>query len=320
MEASIAPRGLIADLITPLKSDGSIDGRGLGKLLDRTVPSTQAVLLASPHIGEGENLALDHRIALLEIALAVIRGQAPILIWVTQGTEKETKETILVLRELLLSRKYAGQVFWVDSPLYYHSNRGLPSHFQDLCAIVDQPFILYNDPQLIKGLPNPLKRKNIRTGILKELICIRGITGLIFSGSLDRTHNYQRVCRRRTHFRIYDGDETRFLNHPSMGGVVSAGANLAPKAWQTITRSSLQLTSDQKSYPDYLQQVWELGEYLRNLKDLYQPTPVAIIKGILSDIGIIETAACTFPTQDVEEAKRLVKELMACYGNHSEQG
>lgn len=316
MESIIAPHGLIADLITPLRSDGSIDGRGLGRHLDRLAPSSQAILLASPHAGEGKNLTRDQRLELLEKALVVIRGRIPVLIWISHYTEDKTRDTIVALKNALKRRRYAGPVFWVDSPLYYHSNRGLPAYYRSICSEFNAPFILLNDPELIKGLDKPLKRNNIRTAVLKELTKLENIVGLIFFGSIDRAHNYHRACRRHDHFRVYDGDETRFLEHPSMSGVVSVGANLAPQTWQKITQSSLQLTGDKRSYPDYLRQVWELGVYLRNLKDLYQQMPVAVIKEILSDMGVIESSTCTFPTENWEEPERRIKELMARYGDY----
>jgi dihydrodipicolinate synthase/N-acetylneuraminate lyase len=311
MEALIAPRGLIVDLITPLKNNGSIDGRGLGRLLDRSIPHARAILLAGPVGGEGKNLELDQRLELVEKALVVIRGRVPILIWITGDTEEKTRKTLLTNKKLLEKKSYQGQVFWMDTPLYYHSNRGLPDYCEDLCSMVDQPFILHNDPELIKELARPIKRHNIRTSIFKELTYIEKMVGLVFNGSLDRAHNYQRASRRRSNFRIYDGDETHFLDHPSTSGVVSLGANLTPKPWQKITGSSLNLTGDQKDYPDSLKQVWESGGYLRSLRDIYHQMPVPIVKGLLADMGIIETPTCAFPAEIPEEPKRRVKELMA---------
>lgn len=316
MEALTAPRGLIVDLITPLTRDGSIDGRGLGRHLDRVAPHAQALLLASPYTGEGKNLVLDQRLELLEKALVVIRARLPILMWVTRETEEDTEETLLGLKKVLERRKYTGEVFWVDTPLYYHSNRGLPAYYQDLCAKVNEPFILHNDPEFIRGLARPLKRNNIRTAILKELTSLKPMVGLIFSGSLDRAHNYQRACHTRANFRIYDGDESHFLEHPSMSGTVSVGANLAPGAWQKITDSSLGLTGEQENYPDHLQQIWDLGMYLRDLRDIYQQMPMALIKEALSDMGIIETPTSTFPIENVEMQKGRLKELMARHGDY----
>jgi len=146
-------------------------------------------------------------------------------------------------------------------PLSYHSNRGLPDYYRELQTIVTVPLVLHNDPGCVH-ITRTFKRHNIRTAVLKELVRIEGIAGLIFSGSLERAHHYQRACRGRKDFRIYDGDEKRFLEHPSMGGVVSVGANLAPGAWERITQSSIQLHAHRENYPDRLQQIWESGDYL----------------------------------------------------------
>ncbi len=312
MESLSTPKGLIVDLITPLKNNGAIDGRGLERLLAHVGPHVQAVLLAGPNMGEGKNLEPHQRLELLEKAMDIVRSNPiPIMIWVSRDTTEKTKDTILALKRKIKTENYAGQVFFVDTPLYYHSNRGLPALYKDICSTIDVPIILHNDPEFIKRAGSHLKRNNIRTAILKELVSgNNNILGMVFSGALDRAHNYNLACRGRSSFSIYDGDETRFLDHPSISGLVSAGANLAPVAWQKIIRSSLHLSVDNKKYPDHLRQIWELGNYLRNLKDIYQRTPVTIIKEVLADMGIIETPAGTLPVVDVEQEKNKAKELM----------
>ena len=114
MEVLPSPRGLIVDLITPLKKSGDIDGRGLGRHLDRVLPHVQALLLASPHTGEGKNLDPSQRDELLEKALVVVRGQVPIFIWITHSTEEETKESLRLFKNRLERRKYRGQIFWTS--------------------------------------------------------------------------------------------------------------------------------------------------------------------------------------------------------------
>jgi len=311
----IAPRGLIVEPITPLTNDGSIDGQGLKKLLARLIPFSQGLFLSSPCMGEGKTLSAEQRVELFEEALVTIRGRVPLLFWITRDTEKDTRETLLALREILRKSSYPGEVLWVDSPLFYHSNRGLPAYYQNLCSLVSEPLVLHNDPELIRGLTKPFKRQNIRTAILKELASLPSMVGLIFLGSLDRAYNYQRACRTSAHFRIYDGDELQFLDHPSMGGVVSRGANLAPKTWQEITEASLQLRGDQKYDPEYLSTTWQRGQYLRDLVDLYGQTPVALIKQVLWDLGIIQTCFCTRPADHMEEAKERIKEMLDRYGD-----
>jgi dihydrodipicolinate synthase/N-acetylneuraminate lyase len=316
MKAITAPRGLIVDLITPFKRDGSIDGRGLGRLLNRVLPHADAVLLSSPKAGEGLNLDQIQRRELLEKAAVVIREKIPILIWVTRETEEDTKETIRALKRGLDKRRYKGPVFWVDAPLYYHSNRGLKSLYHDLCATHREPFILYNDPTLIVELGLPLKRKNIRTAILKELVTMERIVGLVYLGSIDRTHNYQRASRTCSHFRIYDGEESRFLDHPSLSGIISVGANLAPSAWKEITRSSLGLQVNRNNYTEDLRQILRLGRYVRDLMDLYATRPVLLIKALLSEMDIVEPPGDKSGSREVDEIKGRTRELMTENGDY----
>jgi len=58
MEVNKAPKGLIVDLITPLDDKGDIDDDGLDSLLKNVLPHADAVLLASPQMGEGSGLGL----------------------------------------------------------------------------------------------------------------------------------------------------------------------------------------------------------------------------------------------------------------------
>ena len=316
MAVSSPPRGLIIDVITPLKRGGDIDGRGLGKHLDRILPHAQALLLSSPHIGEGLYLTTEQKEELLEKALVVVRGQVPILFWITGDTGEKTEKTLLILKKRLGARYYTGPVFWADTPLYYHSNRGLPLHYRNLSTMVKEPFVLQNNPELIKTPAAPFKRHNIRTSILKELVRIENISSMVFLGSLDRAHNYRKAVRSRTEFRFYDGDEANFLGHPSRSGVVSVGANLSPRAWQRVTAASLGLDGNRKDYPDHLQQIWELGEYLHRLKDHYERSGVALIKEVLSETGIIADPVCSFKAETLSEETERLKELMKDFGDY----
>jgi dihydrodipicolinate synthase/N-acetylneuraminate lyase len=310
MEASRLPRGLIVDLITPLTRDGGIDGRGLGRQLDRILAHTQGLLISSPYMGEGNLLKTEQRQELFEKCLVVVRGRSPIFMWISGDTDERTREILLSLKKIKEIRKYNGPVFWVDTPLYYHSNRGLPRHYQGMVSLVEEPIILHNDPALINALDTPFKRKNIRTGILKELSLISGIKGLIFLGPLDRAYNYQKAVRARTDFRIYDGDESYFLRHPSLSGVISRGANLTPRGWQKITSSSLNLKGSQGEYPDYLKQVWEAGVYLNKLKDIYSNHGPSFLRLVLRDMGVIEGPGLDKGLRDMSGEIKTVRVLM----------
>lgn len=310
MDAPKSPKGLIIDLITPLDKVGGIDGRGLGKHLDLLISHAQALLLASPYAGEGQYLARELMEELLEKSLVVVQGRIPVLIWISGETEEKTRINLISLKKILVKRRYNGPIIWVDTPLFYHSNRGLYKFYRDISSITQHPIILHNDPELIRQLPKPLKRNNIRTRILKELILIDNLQGLIYAGPLERFYNYGRAIKWRRDFRLYDGDESRFLRHPSLSGVVSAGSNLVPRVWQKITSASLSMDNDKYKYPDSLKQVWEMGSFLEKIKNIYHKNAAPIIKQYLSDTGVIESPRSALEPDDIEGAVTRLKELM----------
>ncbi len=309
MEDFNPPKGLIVDLITPLMEDGSIDGRGLGQHLDSLIPHVQGVLISGPSTGEGSGLSIEQKVDLFDKTLVVVRGEVPVLAWITGKSPEGTIEILENLRKQKHMRKYNGAVFWVDAPLYYHSNRGLSEYYSDLCSRIDEPLILHNDPALIQSLDRSLKRKNIRTGILKEVVLNKRIQGLIFSGSLDRAYNYRKAVRNRSNFKIYDGDESRFLDHPGNNGVISIGANIACTDWAKITRLSIDPENENR-YPDQQKQIWEAWSYLSYLKTLYSKNSSDVIKKVLEERGIIK-GPVRCEDEGISEAVRKIIEIGA---------
>jgi dihydrodipicolinate synthase/N-acetylneuraminate lyase len=160
-------------------------------------------------------------------------------------------------------------------------------------------------------LEKPLKRCNIRTSILKNVAEIGKIKALIFYGSLTRVNNYQKAINRRPEFRIYDGDEDRFLEYPSMSGVLSAGANIAPQIWSNVTRASLGMLEEDREKRDYLHQIWEMGKLLKDLKKMYIPNPVWTVKKSLVDLNIIGFHTCTSVTQPFYEKDNILAEFIS---------
>ena len=309
MAAWTLPRGLVVDLITPLRTDGTIDRQDLQTLLHRALPSAQAVLLAGPQGGEGRHLTTEQREILLKESLSIVRGRVPVFIWVTQETAAATRAGLERLESIVRETDDQAPVCFVDTPLLYHSNRGLPAYYRDWPS--RRPVVLFNDPDFAGGQGRPLKRSNIRTHILRELADIDGIVGLFFLGAPERARNYQRAVRRRPDFRLYDGDEASFLTHPSMGGVVSLGANLDPVTWGRVTAASLHPAAGREVVPDSLRQRWQAGQYLRALAETYSGAPVTLIKTLLAQAGVIRHAA---PDVADPRAVARLRDLVERYG------
>ena len=100
-----------------------------------------------------------------------------------------------------------------------------------------------------------------------------------------------------------------------MSGVVSAGANLAPKAWRKITEASLNLTDSRQEYPDKLQQIWDTGLYLQKLLETYSPFPVPVIKTALSKMGVVENAEKPVGVENLKPQLTRIEEAMKAHGD-----
>ena len=275
------PKGLIVALITPLNQEGRVEWESLRRLIDRVVPYCDALMIGEGLIGEGLSLPNPLRLELLQVSAEMVAGEKPLFLCPTAGTTEETGHNIAVLTQALKNYPAQGSLFWVDIPLWYHSNRKLPQFYEEWGKYTPYPILLHNHPLLIGKRNLSLKRTNIRTAVLKRLAENEQIVGLIQSGDLKRTIHYQRAVRARRDFRFYDGDESNFLNSPSSSGVVSGGANLLPSEWSEIVTASLNMSEDRARNLLILQQ----SRKLRELSQVMQKKPAQILKMALHRLG-----------------------------------
>jgi dihydrodipicolinate synthase/N-acetylneuraminate lyase len=300
MATNPLPRGLIVDLVTPFLKNGDIDAKGLERHINDMMPFVQAIFISSPGMGEGANLSPEQREELFHQTLLIVQSRLPVLVWISAPALEETETMLLSLRKRIATLGYAGPVFWVDTPLYYHSNRGLEAAYERMSSMVEEPFVLVNDPEFVKTKDQSFKRLNIRTSILKDLASKEKIKGLIFSGSLERAFNYRKAVRSNPDFMIYDGDESQFLEHPNLNGILSRGANLAPVAWKIVTSSSLNLGGNAEDYPDRIRQVLEAGRYLNDLMDIYNRHNADFFRQVLTRTGIFDEQMQPSGSEDVK--------------------
>ncbi len=280
------PKGLIVPLITPLTEKGGIDFPSLGRQIERVLPHCEGVMIGEGLVGEGLSLPNPLRRDLLRAALEAVAGKKPVFLFPTAATTEETWSNMAALSRECAPYEGKERLFWADIPLWYHSNRKLPQHYQEWARATPFPFVLYNHPLLISGLNRSLKRNNIRTAVLKKLAENERMVGLIQAGDLSRTIHYQRAVRGRREFRIYDGDEMNFLNSPSSAGVVSGGANLLTAEWRETVTASLRLSEDPAANLLLLQQSQKLRELSRVLKK----SPAPALKAALQRLGWIARA------------------------------
>ena len=293
------PRGLICPLVTPLKAGEVLDVATLDRLIGHAGIGANALLVGDLFWGEGLALSHDTRIEMASAALEIIHGKWPVLVTITSHTSEATLALLAEVESFIDRSGYPGSVFWVDYPIYYHGNRGLPQFYEAMARDTAIPIILGNHSRLIQRRKKHIKHKNIRTSVLKRVSQMEKAQGLIFSGSLRRSMNYHKALRDRRGFMFFDGDEAAFIRQPSSDGVVAGGANLLPQAWHEITWSCLNRYDIQQQYADHASQIWETGVMVQEFYDLYARSPAAVLKRMLHVAGVLpnaRTAPGTRPT------------------------
>lgn len=280
------PKGLIVSLVTPLDTEGEIDGSSLGRLIHRALPYCSGLLIGEGLVGEGFSLSSRKLLDLFSLAIKVVSGRKPLFLCVTAGTQEETLQNAAAVEKNFSAQPEKEPPFLVDVPLWYHSNRRLPQFYQEWARYTSLPILLYNHPRLICQMNRSLKRSNVRTAVLQRLSENEKIVGLIQAGDFKRTLDYQRAVGGRRNFLFYDGDEKSFLNQPSSSGVVSWGANLLLAEWSEIVSASLSLSEDPARTHSLLQQSQKLLE----LNQALGTHPAKQLKFALHHLGLITQA------------------------------
>jgi dihydrodipicolinate synthase/N-acetylneuraminate lyase len=303
------PRGLILALVTPFDDRGEIDWSSLERLAEKSIPFADALFIGEGRIGEGLFLPNPKRLEILHGAIDRFYGKKPLFLSPTASTEEETLRNLEMATSAAAQKSPSGSLFWVDIPLWYHSNRKL-SHFYDGWKNrTPFPILLYNHPQLIAQLGQTLKRQNIRTAILHRLSENEQIVGMIYTGDLRRAIAYQRAIRLSRHFLIYDGEEKNFLNQPSSSGLLSSGANLFPQQWKSVVNASLALPEDPAENILLLKE----SQKLRTFNALIRPNPPLRIKWALHRLNLIHSPRLfaenpSLPPESVSALDRFLKE------------
>lgn len=296
--SGLAPKGLICPLFLPSGNDA-----------ERLI--SQFALRVLPHV---DGLAVDPGFFPLgpvpgpeEMARVVqmVRASAPntpLFVKLLGADEDEVARCLELFESLLECGE--GEVFYLDAPLNYRGNRGLPEHYRRLLAKTERGVVLVNDPGLLKVRKGATRRKSIRTNILKRLAADEeGIVGLVHRGTLKRGLNYLKAVAVRPGFRLYEGREPQFIDSPATAGVFAASANLMPYEWYELVAGVLKPAKPERARAARL---FHLGERLKELSALVEESPHNVVAAGLSMLGLMPEGAPGLPEEALGELMRLL--------------
>lgn len=219
-------RGVITALVTPFKSDGSLDLDAYRRLIQDQIQAGIHGIIPCGTTGESPTLLLEEKKTLISEAIRLCKDASTAVI---AGTgSNSTPETVALSR--WASESGADGVLVVTPYYNKPSPAGLLSHFTQVADAVTCPVMLYNVPgRTGVSLPPETAAKlaaHPRIRFLKEA-----------TGNVAMTSEFlDALALSGTELSIFSGDDATFLPLLSVGavGVVSVASNLFPRAMLRI--------------------------------------------------------------------------------------
>ena len=233
-------KGAGVALITPFKSDLSVDFIALEKLVEHQINNGTNYLVVQGTTGESATLSDKEKIAVLDFVVEINAGRLPVVLGVggnnTQAVGKQLKSW----------EKSKVDGFLSVSPYYNKpSQKGLVTHYKHLSSCTDLPIILYNVPGRTSSNVSPESTLELAHDC-KNIIAIKEA-----SGDLEQIMTI--IQNKPSDFLVISGDDALTLPHISIGGhgAISVVANAFPKRFSTMVSAALEgnLTlANQKHY------------------------------------------------------------------------
>ena len=218
-------KGSLVALITPMRSDGTMDEAALARFVDWQITEGTDGLVPVGTTGESPTLSHAEHKRVVEIVLEVAKRRVPVI---AGAGSNSTEEAI----DLARHAKSAGADGALVVTPYYNkpTQEGLYLHFKAIADAVDLPIIIYNIP------PRSVVDMSVET--MARLAKHPNIVGV-----KDATANLARPLHTRAacgaDFCQLSGEDHTALAFLAAGGhgCISVTGNVAPKLCATMQRA-----------------------------------------------------------------------------------
>ena len=284
--------GIIVALITPLRSDESLDEPGLARLVEHVVTGGVSGIFLLGSSGEGAALPDSVKERLVHLVSQQCKGRAAVLVG---AFAVGTRQTITVAERLL---KQGGDIVVIPAPYYFaHPQSELADHITTVARAVSAPLMFYNIPQMAKTIIAP--ETAARIAQTPEVIGIKDSWGdmTLFQRELE--------CKSsRPDWQVFQGAESVLalsIVRGANGGVVGL-ANVAPKLCCDLYAAA-------KSGD--LARAWQLQERMTTLGKLHAHAQwLPCLKTAVSQLGICEShTAAPFAAPSAEAIAAIRRDM-----------
>ena len=276
--------GTFTPIVTPFRSDGAVDLRALGELVEWQIESRIDGLVPCGSTGESATLSPEEHVSVIRHVVEVAAGRVPVI----AGTgSNSTREAVELTRH---ARDLGADGALLISPYYNRPTQdGIFLHYRSLAEETGFPLIVYNVPGRTAS--------RIEPETCARLSRIAGIVGLKESGA-DLVKTSETIAQCEPGFVVLSGDDALTLPMLALGarGVISTIANVAPHQTAAIVRAYLGGDVARARAVHY--------ELLPLMQALFIETNPIPVKTALHILGRIPDAALRLPLTPLTKASR----------------
>ncbi|NLZ86607.1 MAG: 4-hydroxy-tetrahydrodipicolinate synthase [Gammaproteobacteria bacterium] len=263
-------QGSIVAIVTPMFEDGSVDWKGLEKLVEWHIAEGTNSIVAVGTTGEASTLSMSEHTQAIKEIIRVANKRIPII----AGTgANSTREAIQLTRE---AKELGADAALLVTPYYNKpTQEGLYQHYKAVAEAVDLPQILYNVPG--RTGVDMLNETVIRLADIPQIVGIKDATGDVPRGAelLQGLKDKDMV--------VYSGDDAtayQLMGHGAKGNI-SVTANVAPKAMSEVCAAAITGNATDAE---------QLNAQVANLHNILfcESNPIPV-KWALHDMGLIGT-------------------------------
>ena len=218
-------KGLGIALVTPFKSDGSVDYESLTRLIEYQLDNGADFLCILATTGETPCLTADEKKKIKELVISLAKGRVPILMGCGGNN------TAAVIEELKTSDWHGIDGVLSVCPYYNKpSQEGLYQHFKSRAAATKLPVVLYNVP----GRTGVNLQSSTTVRLAQDCPNIVAIKEA--SGNLEQVDEI--IKNKPDDFDVISGDDSLTFPMISCGavGVISVIGNALPKEFSKMIR------------------------------------------------------------------------------------
>ncbi|HJT18298.1 MAG TPA: 4-hydroxy-tetrahydrodipicolinate synthase [Thermoanaerobaculia bacterium] len=283
-------RGVGVALVTPFKSDLSIDEAALERLIDFQIAEGTNYLVPCGTTGENPALSLAEHRRVVEIAVRRSNGRVPVL----AGAGSNSTDRAIELSNIAID--LGAEALLTITPYYNKPTPdGLRRHFGLQAEAVEKkrsgfPMILYNVPG----------RTGVNMAAATTLRIAREIPNVI--GVKEASGNMEQIMSilrdRPEGFLVISGDDSMTLPMIALGadGIISVAANEIPKLMSEMTSAALGGDFDRARAVHNRILPLMTGNFMES-----SPIPV---KTAMKMLGIIPNDAVRSPLAPITDANR----------------